>query len=641
MEASSLHAFLDEALESPTQSTRTPTQSSSAGSASASAYASVRERLVQLTVEIDDQERAAALLESALEKETAAGEQERAEAEEADRAASEAREKEQREQLAGLLESVDQELARKKELSLEVKRLGRELRALEDETASAVASVRESARQELDAARATWEEGAPARREKWLQQQTREIRELTVKGLEPEIQRLLEKHKHDCAEEERAKREAELALVNELAEELDKAKVDQETRARARWAALDAEECESFERQCHALQEEHSRRLRAAQQALTDEREARQREFALELQRLRQDQDDALADARAHEATRHAELCRKLDDERAKAVQQREARSADEGARADAENEAWLSEQRRLAHERAREHVAECCDRLAAERDAAIEREIRKLQSERTEMERDLRSPHLEEKRAAQQAHLQQLQALKAKRAGWVEKHVAAMAQQQQTREMTAQLAEQIAEAEAALKAAQAELAEATLENEAEGARLAESEHDLEREDEEALSSLVARRDELQQQLETEHASLDEANEAHAAAIDEKRAAHEKTLSSLQESVRSRVAEKEQELQAVRDALETEQLRSEHIERLRQKYTRAKKEEAAAPTSDPPPASSASQRSTVRRPAANGRGAGAQQRSSAPQNGARPTARRAAASGASERGRAS
>ena len=81
MEASSLHAFLDEALESPTQSTRTPTQSSSAGSASASAYASVRERLVQLTVEIDDQERAAALLESALEKETAAGEQERAEAE--------------------------------------------------------------------------------------------------------------------------------------------------------------------------------------------------------------------------------------------------------------------------------------------------------------------------------------------------------------------------------------------------------------------------------------------------------------------------------------------------------------------------------------------------------------------------------
>ena len=62
-----------------------------------------------------------------------------------------------------------------------------------------------------------------------------------------------------------------------------------------------------------------------------------------------------VADARAHEATRHAELCRKLDDERAKMVQQREAREADEGARLDAENEAWLSEQRRLAHERARD----------------------------------------------------------------------------------------------------------------------------------------------------------------------------------------------------------------------------------------------------------------------------------------------
>ena len=33
------------------------------------------------------------------------------------------------------------------------------------------------------------------RREKWIKEKTREIKEITVKGLEPDIQRLIAKHK--------------------------------------------------------------------------------------------------------------------------------------------------------------------------------------------------------------------------------------------------------------------------------------------------------------------------------------------------------------------------------------------------------------------------------------------------------------
>ena len=113
-------------------------------------------------------------------------------------------------------------------------------------------------------------------------------------------------------------------------------------------------------------------------------------------------------------------------------------------------------------------------------------------------------------------------------------------------------------------------------------ARLAESEQDVLREGAEALSSLTARRDELHQHLESEHKALDALKNAHAAAIDERRAAHEQTLSSLHESVRARVAEKEQELQTVRNALETKRLRSEHIQRLYDKYTQ-KPTDTAAP----------------------------------------------------------
>ena len=41
-----------------------------------------------------------------------------------------------------------------------------------------------------------------ARREAWLAEKTREIKELTIKGLEPEIQRLIQKSKADLEDQE-------------------------------------------------------------------------------------------------------------------------------------------------------------------------------------------------------------------------------------------------------------------------------------------------------------------------------------------------------------------------------------------------------------------------------------------------------
>lgn len=35
------------------------------------------------------------------------------------------------------------------------------------------------------------------RREKWIEEKTKKIKEMTVKGLEPEIQRLIAKHKEE------------------------------------------------------------------------------------------------------------------------------------------------------------------------------------------------------------------------------------------------------------------------------------------------------------------------------------------------------------------------------------------------------------------------------------------------------------
>jgi len=146
---------------------------------------------------------------------------------------------------------------------------------------------------------------------------------------------------------------------------------------------------------------------------------------------------------------------------------------------------------------------------------------------------------------------------------------------------------------------------------------------------------LVARREELEREVEGEHAALNELKDAHAAAIDQKRAAHEQTLSSLHESVRARVAEKEQELQTVRDALETERLRSEHIERLCTKYANRTQADSAAAPAEARTAPSGSASVPARRPAA---GRGARAGSSASGAGSSRTTARAASSARSASG---
>ena len=41
--------------------------------------------------------------------------------------------------------------------------------------------------------------GEKAKREKWIAEQTKKIKEMTIKGLEPEIQRLVASHKAEVA----------------------------------------------------------------------------------------------------------------------------------------------------------------------------------------------------------------------------------------------------------------------------------------------------------------------------------------------------------------------------------------------------------------------------------------------------------
>ena len=60
-----------------------------------------------------------------------------------------------------------------------------------------MAALKEGWAEELRRQKDAWAAAEKIKRDSWAEEKTREVKELTIKGLEPEIQRLMAKHKAD------------------------------------------------------------------------------------------------------------------------------------------------------------------------------------------------------------------------------------------------------------------------------------------------------------------------------------------------------------------------------------------------------------------------------------------------------------
>ncbi|CDJ49910.1 hypothetical protein, conserved [Eimeria brunetti] len=91
----------------------------------------------------------------------------------------------------------------KKILASRYERLTEEMRELERRFAAKAAELHKQYGRELERQRRAFLSGEKARREAWARERAQEIKEITIKGLEPEIQRLINKHRAEkrCLEE--------------------------------------------------------------------------------------------------------------------------------------------------------------------------------------------------------------------------------------------------------------------------------------------------------------------------------------------------------------------------------------------------------------------------------------------------------
>ena len=170
---------------------------SSSVSVAASAQ-SLQSKLIQLSLSIEDQEKTVQILTQEMDRVVAEGEEKQKDIAARGRVEFKRQAERYKGELGAKLAVCDEMTARKQELASSLKRLQGKIKLVEDRTAAAAEKVRKEGGAEIDEAAASWGEGEAIRREKWIDRKTKEIREITIKGLEPEVERIIEKHKQDC-----------------------------------------------------------------------------------------------------------------------------------------------------------------------------------------------------------------------------------------------------------------------------------------------------------------------------------------------------------------------------------------------------------------------------------------------------------
>merc|ERR1719408_19366 len=176
----------------------------------------LRSRAQMLEVEVADKKATISKLRVALSKQAERGK----EVETQCRRVAEERLQQQKKDYDATLDRnlklVDRLLGDKAELTRKCQQVTDELRALEQRTQLQLEAGDDKAAKDLQKQKANWAAAEKLRREAWEKEKVREIKEMTIKGLEPEVQRILSDHKAEKRRMEETQAQVMEAKVREL-----------------------------------------------------------------------------------------------------------------------------------------------------------------------------------------------------------------------------------------------------------------------------------------------------------------------------------------------------------------------------------------------------------------------------------------
>ncbi|NXI89394.1 CP131 protein, partial [Psophia crepitans] len=277
---------------------------------------------------------------------------------------------------------IDQLIDDKKVLNEKCEAVVAELKQVDQKYGKKITQMQEQHELEIKKLKELMSATEKIRREKWIDEKTKKIKEITVKGLEPEIQKLIAKHRQDIWKLKML-HEAELLQSDERAAQRYGRQAE-ELRG-----LLEREKEEQSQRERELARQRCEQQLEQEEQALQQQRRRLYAEVAEEKERL--SQQAARQRAEAEELRRQLEasssaVTRALKEEYAKEKEEQERRHQAEVKvlkdRMEMEKQAWEANYVKKEEAWLLSRERELREEVRKERDKEIELVIQRLEAD-------------------------------------------------------------------------------------------------------------------------------------------------------------------------------------------------------------------------------------------------------------------
>jgi len=295
------------------------------------------------------------------------------------------------------LSKIDNLLQRKKKLSEECREMLEKIKREQAVTQRRIERIRQESEEEIAKAKRSWAEGENVRRERWLARKAKEAKDLTLKGLQPEVEHLMHKHRQD---EQRLRDQLQLEIAElqrlmqvKTTEAVEEEKKKLRSKFEEVFRTIKLEENERI----NEINDDHENHMQILRQRLEKEMTSQRDWQDQELKRLEEKHVCTQSGLRKEEAEALKELRERQRREQDALV----ARHADDlkamRDRAKKEREEWRRSARQKVQAEELGLSKQEADKLVQERDNTIDSQIRHLQKKAKEEKREAKADHEEE----------------------------------------------------------------------------------------------------------------------------------------------------------------------------------------------------------------------------------------------------
>ncbi|NXG39942.1 CP131 protein, partial [Dromaius novaehollandiae] len=277
---------------------------------------------------------------------------------------------------------IDKLIDDKKVLSEKCEAVVAELKQVDQKYSKKIAQMQEQHELEIKKLKELMSATEKIRREKWMDEKTKKIKEITVKGLEPEIQKLIAKHKQDI-------KKLKMLHEAELLQSDERAAQRYFRQAEELRDLLEREKQEQSQRERELARQRCEKHLEQEEQALQQQRRRLYAEVAEEKERLSQQaarQRAELEELRQQLEANSSAVTKALKEEYAKEKEEHERRHQAEVKvlkdRLEIEKQAWEANYVKKEEAWLLSRERELREEVRKERDKEIELVIQRLEAD-------------------------------------------------------------------------------------------------------------------------------------------------------------------------------------------------------------------------------------------------------------------